>query len=396
MSTTVENMSVAIPRGTPLPSESAFRSLRQWLVEKKWNAGDRLPPEESLAKDLQIARGTLRRALKQLETEGLLVAARGRGRVVAGSAGRGSELMSRVVAIISGLPSTMKVGREEELEKAIEMGVAEALDEAEMHRLTLHPSGLKEEVLRRFLSDHPLGVVVTGHVGGCDERRTLLAALAEHSIPVVVNSDGPELAAYDRVISDHEAGSYELTRWLIAQGRRRILRAWGVAKETYFIQMHDTGYERAMREAGLEALPPLDVPPLLVATERDEARATFEQRSRVFAGYLLQHLTGPRPVDAIMVSTDSTTFPVAAACRLCGRMPHRDVTIVGYDGYWANWPDREWEPTVPSATVVKHNQRTGAELVRVLLERINGKAPDEPQRVVLAPEMVVIEEAAAG
>lgn len=389
-------LTLTIPKPIPLPSEAVLRSLRLCLEEKRWQPGDRLPPEESLAKEMRIARGTLRRALKRLEAEGLLVAARGRGRVVA--AGRdGGKLMAHVIAIISNIGKGVVVRRnQEEIEKAVEVGVEEALDQESLHRLTLHPSGLEGEGLQRFLSDPPLGAIVNGLVSRTEEGQKLLATLASHGIPLVVNSDGPALAGYDRVISDHQAGCYELTRWLIGQGRRRILRAWGVAKGTYFLEMRNTGYERAMREAKLESLPPLYIPANGVEISRELARETFELRSRTFAGYLLPYLTGLEPIDAIMVSTDSHVYPAATACRICGRTPHREVTIVGYDGYWSGWPDRELEPTVPAATVVKHNRQTGVEMVRILLERVNGTAPTPLQRVALAPELVVVTQAMAG
>ena len=78
---------------------------------------------------------------------------------------------------------------------------------------------------------------------------------AQHRLPVVVNDDGPTLSQYDRVISDHEIGAYELTSWLLGQGRRRILPLWGVDRERYWVKMREAGYQRAMREAGLEPLP---------------------------------------------------------------------------------------------------------------------------------------------
>ena len=50
-----------------------------------------------------------------------------------------------------------------------------------------------------------------------------------------------------------------------------------------------------------------------------------------------------------MAHTDGEAFAIAAACRLCGKQPQRDLMIVGYDAYWPNWLERQWEPVVPVA-----------------------------------------------
>jgi len=144
-----------------------------------------------------------------------------------------------------------------------------------------------------------------------------------------------------------------------------------------------------MREAGLGPLPPvyaLVAPAMAAELATQQALA---QRARQYAGFLVEHLLCALPVDAVMAHTDGEAFAIAAACRLCGKQPQRDLLIVGYDAYWPNWLERQWEPAVPVASVNKLNRDTGAEMVRLLLDRIHGRLPTEPQRIVLKPELVV-------
>ena len=90
-----------------------------------------------------------------------------------------------------------------------------------------------------------------------------------------------------------------------------------------------------------------------------------------------------------MAPSDGLIFPLAAACRLCGRQVHEDVALVGYDNYWAESPERSFDPTVPLVTVDKQNRRMGEELVRLLVDRSQGKLPAEPQDRLVQPELVV-------
>lgn len=60
----------------------ALESLRHRLYEETWAAGDRLPSEPALAKELGVSRVSVRGALAQLEAEGLLTRRHGSGTYV--------------------------------------------------------------------------------------------------------------------------------------------------------------------------------------------------------------------------------------------------------------------------------------------------------------------------
>ncbi|MGJ9463976.1 GntR family transcriptional regulator [Actinotignum sp. GS-2025e] len=76
--------SPGLDRNAPTP---IFRQLATWMREQvstgAWRRGDQLPMEITLAEQLNVARGTLRKAVDQLIDEGLLVRVRGRGTFIA-------------------------------------------------------------------------------------------------------------------------------------------------------------------------------------------------------------------------------------------------------------------------------------------------------------------------
>lgn len=63
-------------------SARAARALRQKLSGGSWAAGDRLPSEPDLAKELGVSRVSVRSALAQLQTEGLISRRHGAGTYV--------------------------------------------------------------------------------------------------------------------------------------------------------------------------------------------------------------------------------------------------------------------------------------------------------------------------
>lgn len=253
--------------------------------------------------------------------------------------------------------------------------------------ITLEPSSLEAQDIRDLIEDQPAGVIIVGDP--VIEEPVLRAAtrMRLSGVPIVVYGDSPEAADFDRVTSDHDQGSYDLTRWLLEQGCQRILEVWTEPADGYWFTRRHEGHERAMQEAGREALEPCLHPPY---SPVNADNASFQKAIRLVAGYLAEHLS-LNPINAIMAASDGNVSVIAGACRLLGKEPNKDVLIVGYDHYWEDILERQFEPAAPLATVDKRNHVMGTEMVRLLQERVEGRLPDEPQRRVVASQMVVTE-----
>lgn len=73
------------------PYEQLRRQLAGLILRGELAAGDRLPPVRQLAGDLGLAAGTVARAYRELDAEGLVMGRRGGGTVVAdGQVGPGA------------------------------------------------------------------------------------------------------------------------------------------------------------------------------------------------------------------------------------------------------------------------------------------------------------------
>jgi DNA-binding transcriptional ArsR family regulator len=61
-----------VPRSAELPGQRVLTDLRLRVRSDEWSSGDPLPTVAELAAHYEVARGTVARALKVLEAEGLV------------------------------------------------------------------------------------------------------------------------------------------------------------------------------------------------------------------------------------------------------------------------------------------------------------------------------------
>jgi LacI family transcriptional regulator len=370
-----------------------------------------------LVERLSASRGTIRTALQQLTAEGLVVELPGRGRksrgrIVAPANRHGAGLMARTVGLVThGLgaisddPIRYAGGR---AELAVGAAATQALHAGGMHVLAISADAFEESEVSHFISDAPFGVIATHPSCSSPRIRPLLERLASRGVRVVTTGHGSgadlENTLVDRVLSDHEAGAYELTKWLLARGHRRIVEMASGSGEPGWALARTRGYRRAMEEARLKPLARIwanNVDPGFYSWVRhsadaptrransEEARESFQRRVRQIAGFVASVALGADRVDAIMGSNDWDASLILAACRLLGLEPNKQIAVVGYDD-WVETEEREWEPAVPIATVDKRNADVGREAVKLLMDRVEGKLPAVPQIRLVKPRLVEI------
>ncbi|MEQ3551165.1 winged helix-turn-helix domain-containing protein [Pseudonocardia nematodicida] len=61
------------------PHQRITAELRDKITGGRWQVGDRLPPMAQLQAEYGVAKGTIQRALRQLEADGLVVGKAGSG-----------------------------------------------------------------------------------------------------------------------------------------------------------------------------------------------------------------------------------------------------------------------------------------------------------------------------
>ena len=148
-----------------------------------------------------------------------------------------------------------------------------------------------------------------------------------------------------------------------------------------------------MREAGLEPLLPIEHPSIGLWRTIENVGEQFEVGRRILSGYLAPRFLGSEGVDAILGEADPQAFLIAAACRLLGCKPYEEIALAGYDNTYEHSPFLAYEPCGPQVTADKRNLEMGFELVSLLMDRIEGRVPAEPQDRLIDPRLVIVEKA---
>ncbi|MDR3710752.1 MAG: LacI family DNA-binding transcriptional regulator [Capsulimonadaceae bacterium] len=203
-------------------------------------------------------------------------------------------------------------------------------------------------------------------VGVWDER--LMPALQKARIPFVLlnGGAGPE-GAYSIDIDNFDTAA-EITRYLIAQGHKRIAYFdCGEARD--FAHRRFAGYRSALAEAGIRYEPMLvfDGPPLYESAY-DRGR---QVASRTGLG-----------ITALFCASDLIALAAMRGLQDSGLRVPDDVSVVGINGII------DGDRSSPRLTTVTQSLDTlGAEAVRLLLDVIEGR--DAAPRHVVWPTMLI-------
>jgi DNA-binding LacI/PurR family transcriptional regulator len=361
-------------------------AVQAWIARGDLTRGAPLPPMRRLAQTLAVDKATVCRALSSLQDDGL-VRRQGRRLHVSDKAAPATDqpgVLGNTVLIVTAADLKADQVRSSWLGKVTEGLLGEAHDQ-HCNAMVVHPGRLDSE-LPRLVAARPMGIVLLG----VDRDAQTLPQLEATGLPVVLYGDEFEAHGHDMITPDHVRGTAELTRWLIEHGCRRILRVWSHRSSTrqrpIWLGHRDQGFEQAVTEAGLPLLPPVEfIRHDLAAVKEDH----FDHRVREVAGRLVEHLVGPEPVDAIVLPTDGMVPEVAAACRLFGKEPNKDVLIAGYDNDWSQAVHRDREQTPPAVTTDHDTVHLGQALMQTLLRRAKDPAAP-PQRIALPPRVVEV------
>ncbi len=372
------------------PAEHALGTIRSWIENGRLPPGKRLPSERVLAENLKVKRGAVRAAFGMLEREGLILAAPRRSRVVNPSRRRpvAFGLMTRtVVALVQAGFNSPRFGKgHPSWMGRLTQGLMDGFTMAGYGVLFVTEPQVASAGTDPFLVTPPRGLVAVHDVKDLPTVESLRSAMHVGQIPVVAWGSEHDWPECDVVVSDHEQGSRDLVGALLHRGARRLLRCRPKGDSVReWVRQRDRGFETALRAVGAPVLTPLDIPGL---DEAGADHAAFDHTAHLLAGYLYRHLNGPEPVEALLAPTDSYVPELAAACRILGRDPAKDILLAGYDNCWSDCEEREWESTPPHVTVDKHDREIGLALAGLLLERLDGKLSDVPQRRLVPQEAI--------
>lgn len=341
-----------------------------WLI-----ANGQLPPESRLpsirplSQHLSININTVRSAYQQLEISGLVETRQGAGtKVLPYDARRlaliASKVRSHMIGII--LPNISNPYYHDFLE-----GIYEVTDTDRALLLVCNTHEDPMEARRYFAqlaAKNVDGVVISSQ-----DISDLLAPEDNAGEPVslsipFVTVDRPDSAGFV-VLQDLENAGYQATKHLLEHRHRRI----GLIRfdlDTATVMPVIAGYERALREGGLEPDPDL------IARVHG-----FDMMAGAEGGRML--LARAHPPTAIFAIADTLALGAISAIKNVGLQIPQDIALVGFNNIAIAGLV---EP--PLTTVASPAREMGREAMKILQRLIAGKKPGN-RKVVLPISLVI-------
>lgn len=337
--------------------------LRAKLGTPGFEIGSFLPGEHEIATQYNLSRGTIRRALGILEAEGLLSRQPGRGTLILPPAAR-EQGIRRKVAVVWTMVRWMGSEMFSALEEHLSAANCDILFSSSKHDFQK-----ESEILTSLLNSDVDSIVLysTGH----PDSYPLIQQLQNQGKPVVLLDrfvqDQSEPLSW--VTSENEQGAYEMTRYLIELGHKRIGMNIQIPEHQYerisTVVEREKGYIKAINEAGLESL------------LMEECYVT-DETSAAFGQELIEFIASRQPT-ALFFHNDVSAYRMHAKLTQNGIRVPQDISIAGFDGLDLFYDILSFDLT----TVKQDFAGLGQEVGKLVLSLMQN--PDHPSRQVRLP-----------
>jgi DNA-binding LacI/PurR family transcriptional regulator len=370
----------------PAQSARVRERLLAMIADGQLRPGQALPTETALAAICGASQPTVNREIKRMLADGLLTSDRNGERIVAAPRGM---LLRRTVMVCTSYADTdtSRLSRLDAWEINLELLTERYLVALGYMGWRVPSRRFSERELGMIASDAPCGAVM--FTDGMDSRliAAMRTAFIAAKVGLVVHGSPEEHADLDVVSSDHEAGGAMAAGWLATHGCQSLLFQLATPSDTKtpdWLCRRLAGIRRGAVEAGLPEPRPLYQPAGIQGSLGERYR--FDREADLMAEAIRPHLGGPLPL-GILTLSDGDVPRTWAAVRRLGLRPGIDVLLSGYDGYWADLLERQWEPTPPSVTVDKRHAEIGEQLASTLDWRLRDRAGAPARRVLVAPAL---------
>jgi LacI family transcriptional regulator len=229
-------------------------------------------------------------------------------------------------------------------------------------------SKLRENSLFSFLQRGAVGGLLLAGVQIDERIATELKALQS---PVVLI--GGQWPAFDGFMWDETAGAQQAVSHLLSLGHRRIgmIR---IQRDSRNQVLRITGYQSALRDAGIE------FDPSLIVSGETEKHAGFSEE----AGYEAMNklLAADPDLTAVFASSDVQAIGAWAAITESGRRVPEDIALVGYD-------DIKTSRYIGLSSIDQSMQKIGENATELLLSRLSGSNKEPARTTIIKPVLRV-------
>ena len=339
------------------------------FADRQYRHGQKLPTEFELMKEMAVSRTTVRQALKELETDGLVERRHGSGtffkdRRVAEKSDKSGIIGLANFYFTDYIYPDIARGIEETLDEAgYSLALAnsrEAVDKEISSVVRLINQGVKGLILEpsrnlQTRTDHPM-----------------LKVLDDAEIPVVTTHWGIADKKLSTVTIDDIQAGYEAAQYLLSRGHTRIAIIYKYDIQAGYDRF--IGYRNALNEADI----PLNSDWVLGYNHAEESA---DKRQ----GYLLTRklLSGAEHPTAIFYFNDNIAAQGYSAIQEAKLSIPGDISVIGFDNF------RNTDTMFPPLTTFEHPKYDlGRWAAKILLDEMDGSRPSMPIKLVFEPVLV--------
>lgn len=361
-----------------------MEDLKEKILSGEYKDDQQLPTEVELAEQSGVSRITSKRALIELEREGLIYRKRGSGSYVKKQEQRsasGEHSTASQTPIISMVLPYMATSELDFIK-----GATDYLD-TKGYYLSIHNSNWSKDREREFLSRIPKngasGIILypISTISNID----MLNALYWNEFPLVMIDQYVESLPITSVVSDNISGGYLVAKKLIELGHERIAFVSSISIEfRSSVRDRYQGYCKALRDHGLTVDPELVIADFYREADQDTSNTFYKNMIRRIMDL---------GVTAVQVEHDHLSVDLLRSALELGIQVPGQLSIAGFDDHMISSLVE-----VPLTTVAQDYNEIGRKAAELIVQQIEGqdKAPEQvliPVRLIERSSTAVLTEA---
>lgn len=333
--------------------QQIINDIKKDIVCGRYTKGDKIATELELSEKYQVSRITSKRALVELEAEGLIYRVRGKGSFVKGIPSKVSTNKKEDLLFVSPFSHDTSFGN-------YAQGVFQALAGTSYRVVMLGHDQLSQYQIAEVVENYA-GVLFYPMTQEIDID--WLYHLYLHRVPTVILDKEYEAIGFPSVVADNEQGGYEATKHMLASGLKKIAFVSSMPLlEVSTIQTRYLGYLKALYE------------------ENVTERCLYQNLERLALDDYLEEVVSQmlaQGVEGIVAENDIVAISLVNQLKERGIQIPEEVSIVGFDNSQAS------QLITPKLTTVAQDfAEMGALAAKRLIHQIEEASIQATQDVV--------------
>ncbi|MFO7814630.1 MAG: GntR family transcriptional regulator [Halanaerobiales bacterium] len=340
-------------------------------IEEMINKGDikpgnKLPTENQLAKEYDVSRHTVRKALNILRQEGILYKKQGVGTFYKNNTNKTTKNIGFIsISLHAYIFADMLSSVDKILyENGYSILLGNSMDNHEREK----------EILKEFIKKNVDGLIIEPAKSARNYPNIpLLKRFVNNNIPVTVLDSKFEEESINNITVDDEHGGFLATKYLLEMGHQNIAMIYkGLHKPAIG---RFKGYKEALKQ---NKIPIYNDYVKQYLNSEFEERENFINEIKKITHELMQ--TEPKPT-AIFCFNDQVTILVKEFLQELGYQVPDDISLVGFDN--------SKQVNFENITSVAHpKEKVGEKAAKITLERIKGGKFEYCEDIVFKPKLV--------